>query len=61
MYIKYNRTRNALKFAGQVVALLLFVDFVGFIAWTMSVQFPVDNFYIGTITTHVLRFIISIL
>ena len=30
-----------------VVVMILFIDFVGFIAWSTSGQKPVDNFHAG--------------
>ena len=38
--------------------VILFIDFIGFLAWGLSGQFPVDNCYIGAITKSVLHFII---
>lgn len=37
--------------AGCVLAL----DALGFMLWAMSGQLPVDQFYIGTITAHIVR------
>lgn len=36
--------------------LVLIVDFVGFVAWAFSGQYPVDDFYIGSITMHIILF-----
>lgn len=44
--------------AGVAVAIML-IDFMGFTAWVASGQHPVDNFYIGSITAHVLQAIIK--
>lgn len=49
---------NALKIAGGVAIALLLLDVLGFIAWAMSGQFPADDFFIGSITTHILRAIV---
>lgn len=38
-----------------VVMILLAIDCIGFLVWGLSGQFPVDNFYIGSITKHVLQ------
>jgi hypothetical protein len=50
--------KEILKIIGGTVIGLLAIDFVGFIAWVMSGQFPADNFYIGTITTHIIKLFI---
>jgi hypothetical protein len=50
--------KNIIKIAGGVVIAVLVIDFLGFTAWIASGQYPVDDFYIGTITAHVLRLII---
>lgn len=42
-----------------IIALVLVIDFLGFTAWVMSGQRPVDNFYVGTITTHALKAVIK--
>jgi len=41
-----------------IVAIILIADFIGFCAWIYSGQHPVDNFYLGTITAHILKAII---
>lgn len=33
-----------------VVLVFLFIDFLGFVAWSFSGQLPADSFYIGSIT-----------
>ena len=47
--------RNALKIAGTVLLAILAVDFFGFMAWILSGQTPGDSFYIGAITTNIIR------
>lgn len=47
------------QIALSIVAVVLVVDFLGFTAWAMSGQHPVDNFYVGTITTHALQAVIK--
>ena len=42
-----------------VVAIILFIDFVGMMSWAMSGQRPVDGMYIGAISTNVIRFAIG--
>lgn len=52
---------NTLKFIGALAWGLLFIDFLGFVAWAMSGQFPADNFYIGSITTQIIKGAIALL
>lgn len=52
--------RDTIKFIGGVIVAVLFVDAFGFMAWVASGQYPVDNFYIGTITAHILRAIVGL-
>lgn len=47
--------REILKIIGGTLCAILAVDFFGFVAWIASGQIPADNFYIGTITAHILR------
>lgn len=51
--------RNALKIIGGAITFLLLVDFLGFSFWFLSGQLPTDNVYVGTITAHILRAILS--
>lgn len=44
-----------LKSLGWIVAVIMVADFFGFLVWGMSGQFPVDNFYLGSITRHILQ------
>jgi hypothetical protein len=37
------------------LALILVADVIGFLGWAMSGQKPIDNLYLGTVTTHVVR------
>lgn len=50
---------KTLKTIATVAIIILAIDFVGFLGWAMSGQRPVDNFYVGTITTHALRAVIN--
>jgi len=49
---------NILKILGGVAFVVLLADMLGFALWVMSGQYPVDEFYLGTITAHVLRAIL---
>ena len=49
---------NTIKAAGYIVAAVMMLDVFGFMAWILSGQYPVDNFYLGTITAHILRAIL---
>lgn len=37
------------------VLLVLAIDEVCWFGWAMSGQYPVDGFYLGTITQHILQ------
>lgn len=50
--------KNIAKIALGVVAIVIAVDFLGFMAWIASGQTPVDGFYVGAITANVLKAII---
>lgn len=47
--------RILLKATVMTVLIFACVDFAGFILWAFSGQRPVDDVYVGTVTTHVLR------
>lgn len=47
------------QFAGIFIAAILLLDVFGFLCWASSGQRPVDNFYVGTITTHALQAVIK--
>lgn len=50
--------RETIKTISAVVAAILLADMFGFLLWIISGQYPADNFYIGTITVHLLRAIL---
>lgn len=50
---------NTIQKIVTAILIILAIDFAGFIAWSLSGNRPVDNFYIGTITTHTLRAVIK--
>ena len=61
MYIDY--MQNSIKNQGfkvftMVFICILLVDFIGFISWIVSGQQPMDNFYIGSITSNILNLFI---
>lgn len=41
-----------------IIAFILFVDFAFFIMWALSGQVPADGFYLGAISTEVIRFLV---
>ena len=47
-----------LKIIIYTILIILAIDLVGFIAWIVSGQLPVDNFYIGTITANIIKLFI---
>lgn len=38
-----------------IAVVIIAVDFLGFLAWGMSGQMPVDGFYVGAITRNILQ------
>jgi len=42
-----------------VVAFIVFIDFVCFMGWVASGQKPVDNFYAGTISAHIIGAVVN--
>lgn len=42
-----------------IIAIVLVIDFAGFVLWASSGQKPVDNVYVGTITAHALSAVIN--
>ena len=50
--------KNVLKVGAALVGCLLVVDVIGFVAWIASGQAPADQFYIGTITAHIVRLLL---
>lgn len=49
--------KKVLGFIGWLILGVMAFDFIGFMAWATSGQLPVDSFYVGTITTHLLKLI----
>jgi hypothetical protein len=39
---------------GYILLAVLFIDFLGFMLWATSGQVAPDNFYVGSLTAHVL-------
>ena len=52
--------KNFLTTASAILVGYLAIDMLAFIAWALSGQHPVDNFYIGSITAHILRAILGV-
>ncbi len=42
----------------KIIIVVLVIDFLGFVGWALSGGLPTDEFYIGTITTHVIKLFI---
>jgi len=51
---------DTLKIIIGIIIFILFADILGFMFWIILGQYPADSFYLGSITTHALRAIISI-
>lgn len=41
-----------------IAVVVIAIDVLGFLAWGMSGQMPVDGFYVGAITRNVLQAIL---
>jgi hypothetical protein len=41
----------------SILAIVLIVDFIGFVAWVFSGQIPPDDMFIGAITTKIIQLI----
>jgi len=52
--------KNIVKYAAAIIAFILIMDVLGFLAWVYSGQYPTDEFYLGTITTHALVWMLQI-
>jgi len=53
---------NIKSFVGTVftiIAVVLVLDFVCFMGWVASGQKPVDNFYAGTISAHIIGAVVN--
>lgn len=60
-YTRAQKRENAkaiLNIAVTAIIVIVAIDFIGFIAWAMSGQQPEGSFYIGSMTTHIIRAII---
>ena len=51
---------NILKIIGYGVVAVLVIDALGLMLWVVSGQHPVDEFYLGTITAHVVAWVVGI-
>jgi hypothetical protein len=47
--------KKILQTIGTVALVIMMIDMIGFMAWVYSGQHPMDNFYVGTITAHILK------
>lgn len=50
--------RETIKIIATTAAAVLMIDVAGLALWVLSGQYPADNFYVGTITAHILRAIL---
>ena len=49
---KANTMREYIQVVSGVVACLVLLDALAYVAWIVSGQTPVDGFYLGSITAH---------
>lgn len=52
--------KHTLKVIRIIIAMVMLLDVMGFMAWLVSGQIPTDNIYIGTITAHIIKIILQI-
>lgn len=50
--------QNTVRIVRFLVSLVLLIDALGFIVWVLSGQKPIDGWYIGAVTAHVVRAVI---
>ena len=50
--------KNTLEIVGNVLLIILAIDLFGFMVWIASGQTPLDNVFIGSLTAHLLRWLI---
>lgn len=53
---------NIKSFASTVftiIAVVMVLDFIFFMGWVASGQKPVDNFYAGTISAHIIGAVVN--
>lgn len=41
-----------------IIVIVLVVDFLGFLAWALSGQYPPEDAYVGALSTNVLQWLI---
>jgi hypothetical protein len=42
----------------KIITTIMIIDVLGFMMWTLSNQSPVDGFYVGAITSNIIKMII---
>jgi hypothetical protein len=61
-YQRNQDIKNMIVWSAQAIAIsvvaIMFIDFMGFMAWIISGQNPDDGLYIGSITTNLLKIIL---
>ncbi len=55
-----NKVVKFLIVLANIAGIVFIIDFIGFMFWAMSGQIPVDGFFVGTITQHLLSAILSL-
>lgn len=46
------------NFILAIVSWVLFIEFIGFVMWTLSVQTPPDGYYVGRLITEFIKLFI---
>lgn len=47
--------KRILKATTATITMFMLLDVMGFMAWILSGQIPTDNYYVGTITAHIVK------
>lgn len=49
--------KDIIAIAFTLLFWVFMLDFVSWVMWALSGQNPVDNYYLGTVTQHILQWI----
>lgn len=47
--------KTILKYIITIIVVYILIDIFMFMAWVSSNQKPADNFYIGSLTAHIIK------
>jgi len=55
--IQSKKNKNYLKAILYTIYAILYIDFIGYIFWSISGQVPLDSFYIGIVSNSIINLI----